>query len=297
MSAFQKIFRPLVILMGSLLLLLGAGRVLAAVDLKSFDVTPQDGQVQLDWETGTEFEFAGFFVLRNAQDDGDYLNWSSIELLDTENGGTFTFIPGRNDFGAEYHFADQNVQNGTTYCYVLEAVNVDSSLEFFPEDGALCVVAGLPTPTPTVTSGPTSTPTTAGPTATLANSPTPGPTRTPRPTFTGTIIPTETPTPTLTPTVTQTPTETPLPTFLPTLTLTRTPRPTRTATSTITATSGPLLESTLQAGGRSGIAGLADRADLTLREIIVSLVVGLGLAGGLGFLMVYVFVLRNGGQS
>lgn len=99
------------------------------------------------------------------------------------------------------------------------------------------LVAGCPTPTPTVTATPlaTDTPT---PTATVTPTATdtPTPTATATPTATDTATPTATvtttPTPTATMTATATPTTTPTPTDTPTVTSTATPMPTETATAT-----------------------------------------------------------------
>ena len=290
---------------GIFLLILFAGTVvvLAAVELSFFLVTPGDGQNFIDWETGSETSFAGFFVRRNlSEDDGNYDQWDQIEVVDANDGSVNTFIPGRNDFGATYNFIDERVRNTFEYCYVLEAVDNDGTTEFFPDDGAECVVVGSgPTATPTATAtGPTQTPTvtrtptitrTPAPTRTRAPTRTVGPTRTPRPTATPTL--TETPTETVTPTPTgsNTPTGTPFPTFLPTLTATRTQVPTRTQTSTVTVTPGVLLESTVAPGG--SIGGLADRADLTLRETVFILMALVVLLGGTLFTGAYFLLART----
>jgi len=120
--------------------------------------------------------------------------------------------------------------------------------------GAVTVLGGTdtPTPTPTNTSIPTATSTaTATPTRTLTPTPTQTPTLAATPTETATptdtatptatSTPTHTPTRTLTPTPTQTPTITPTPTDTRTPTVTSTPTntPTRTLTPTPTQTFTP----------------------------------------------------------
>ncbi len=126
----------------------------ASVTLSSFTLTPGDGLVRLDWETGSELDFAGFFVRRSQVDDGDYSNWGRIEVEDADTGDVQTFVPARDDFGASYPFIDRDVQNGSLYCYALEAVNNDQSVEYYPSEPA-CTTPGQ-TPTPTVL--PTNTP-------------------------------------------------------------------------------------------------------------------------------------------
>jgi hypothetical protein len=104
------------------------------------------------------------------------------------------------------------------------------------------------TPTPSITSTETSTPTVT-PTNTQTLTPTTTETSTPTVTPTNTETPTQTPTETPTPTVTETPTETPTPTVTetPTITNTQTPTPTvspnPTTTPTITLTPTPTVTS------------------------------------------------------
>ncbi len=272
--------------------LLEVRSALAAVDLSSFTVTPGDGVVFVDWETASEIDFAGFFVRRSLQDDGIYDGWERITVVDAESGAALQFIPARSDFGAEYHFRDENVQDGTTYYYVLEAVDNDQSVEFFgPESATPGSPTFTPTPTPTTSATVTLTPT-------RTNTPTPVqpiapiPTRTPIPTNTITLTPSETPTITLTPTPSDTPTLTPFPTFLPTLTSTATPVPTATLTPTPSLTPGPLLQSTIAPGSFGIVGELVREADLRLGDLILLIVLGFALLGGMVFLGLYMLVLR-----
>lgn len=189
--------------LGLILLVLGVlfssvGTARAAVDLVSFTAAPGDGHILLAWETATEFDNAGFFIVRSQAEAGEYSRISP-------------FIPAEGDgvTGAEYEYKDQGVTFGVLYYYKLEAIGNDQSSEFHGP-----VTAILPAPTPTAT---------ATATVTRTNTPTSTATRTATPTRTATRIPTRTPfgTPaTLTPTASETATLTASATLTPTTTLT-----------------------------------------------------------------------------
>jgi hypothetical protein len=292
----------------------------ASVDLSSFTISPGDGEVLLDWETGSELNFVGFIVLRNDQDDGNYSQWEDIEVIDRDDNQAYSFIPSRDDFGALYRFRDPDVTNGTQTCYALEALNSDGPDTFYPADPTCVVPGGAPTNTPTATwtpsatSSPTGTGPAVSPTATVTSltpsptsaiTPTPSrtlrPTNTPKPTRTPTSLlsatPTLTATATLTRTGTVTPTLTPTAsfTFVPTLTATPTPTRTSTRTPTRTATLGPLLDSTLAPDSAAvEIPGLSDQAEMSLIELIVTVAVAIALVGGLIFALLYLLILRVG---
>ena len=169
--------------LGLILLVLGilfgrVGTARAAIDLVSFTAAPGDGHILLAWETATEFDNAGFFIVRSQAEDGEYIRISPF--IQAEGDGVT---------GAEYEYEDQDVTNGVLYYYKLEAIGNDQSSEFYGP-----VTAILPTPTPTATN--TSTPTRT-PTSTATRTATRTPTRTPFSTP-ATLTPTasETPTPT-----------------------------------------------------------------------------------------------------
>lgn len=210
--------------------------VFANVELVSFEASQADQWVQIDWETASEIDTSGFFVLRNTTGGTAPGDYAQIPLTDVNSGETdITFVLAEGDLvGAEYSFYDQNVFPGTYY-YLLQAVNTDNTSEFFGPI-TITLTGGTPTPTNTPTSTPTITPSptlsasppvTASVTTTFTPSPTPThtPTRTPTPTPTRTTtpVPTFPPFNTVTPTRTETPTPGPSPTF--TLTPTITPSP------------------------------------------------------------------------
>ncbi len=218
-----------------------------------------------------------------------------------------TFVPARDDFGASYPFIDRDVQNGFLYCYALEAVNNDQSVDFYPSEPACTTAGQTPTPTDSSTSTPDGSATVSlTATSAVTNTPGPSPTvtrtrlpsRTPAPTRTGSPIPSITPTPTDTPTVTVTPTDTPFPTFLPTWTDTPTATPTPSRTPEPTFTPGPLLAATLSPGGPAAFLGnLGGLGQLTLGELILVIASAIALMGGLLFAALYFLVLRNTGQG
>ena len=137
-------------------------------------------------------------------------------------------------------YSHTGLVTGTTYYYVIRAVNESEVSLWSEEVSATATDAQASTPTPTPTPTPTleSTPT---PTPTLESTPTPTPTLESAPTPTPTLESTPTPTPTLesTPTPTLTLDSTPTPT--PTLDSTPTPTPTLESTPTPTSTASTLL--------------------------------------------------------
>ncbi len=173
-----------------------------------------DTQNTIQWTTVSEVNILGFYVQRSLQEDGGYETVSP-------------YIPrqGTTNSGADYEYVDTGLTNGTPYYYRLQVVNLNMTSTY---TGAIMVIPGLPTATPTVTQTPTATITSTA-TQTL----------TPTPTITGTL-----PTATITLTLTPTPTITgtlPTATITPTSTATRTltPTPTRTRTLVYIATRTP----------------------------------------------------------
>jgi hypothetical protein len=220
------------------------------ITLVSFEADTSVDQIDLIWETATEFDIFGFYIQRSLQANGTYEDIS--QLIPGEGGVT----------GWIYYFSDTDVQVGTTYYYKLRVVNQDSTDEFY---GPVWGTPGAPptftpsqsptrTLTPTITRTPTNTATftplptssnntpsttptpSATPTPTNTFTPTPtftatptGPTNTPRPpTSTHTVaapVVSFTPEPSITPTPTETATEGPTPTEAPTATTTLLPLP------------------------------------------------------------------------
>jgi hypothetical protein len=237
------------------------------VTLISFDAETSADQIDLFWETATEFDIYGFYIQRSLQENGSYTDISPL-------------IPGEGGelLGYYYFFSDTDVQLGVTYYYKLRVVNNDSTSEFY---GPVWGKPGSPpTSTPTLAPASTSTPTvTRTPTATSTSTATAtnnGPTATPTVTSNFTSTPSLTPTRTntispATPTITV---AAPVVTFTPEPSITVTPSetateaPTPTVTLTATTTLLPLPSITLiwptdAATGATEIATVISRLYVT----------------------------------
>jgi len=165
----------LILLAGGMVIFMIIQVGLAAVTLVYFRATGQDGQVLLEWETATEIDNAGFFVNRSLSQNSGYTRISP-------------FIPSEGDdlTGAIYQYYDLNVSNGVVYWYLLEAVNLDQSTDYYQPP--VSAIPGNPnnTSTPTATGTLSNTPVgSLSPTATM----TPTRTRTPSPTLASTATP------------------------------------------------------------------------------------------------------------
>ncbi len=157
----------------SLVILLAAIAALPAranVTLSSFAATSFGGEaaVVIDWETATEIDTIGFYVVRSSSSGGQYTRLNT------------TIIPAEGDplTGWTYTYIDYDVTLSTTYYYKLEVINNDQSTEFH---GPISVVAGVD-PTPEGSGTPIRTPTatntvTPTPSRTPTSSPTPTSTR------------------------------------------------------------------------------------------------------------------------
>lgn len=89
--------------------------------------------VQVEWETETELETAGFFLYRSSQPDGEFVLVNS-EMIPSQ-GSTVS--------GAVYTFEDTAVEAGQTYYYLLEEVELDSSTNRYENDILPYTVPGI----------------------------------------------------------------------------------------------------------------------------------------------------------
>lgn len=73
--------------------------------------------IDIEWETETEIDTAGFNIYRSETADGEY-----VRINDQ-------IIPSQSDAvsGAQYTFEDRNVERGKTYYYQLEDIEYDNS--------------------------------------------------------------------------------------------------------------------------------------------------------------------------
>lgn len=164
---------------------LGLSRVYAAVDLNWFKATPQDDHILLEWETATELDTSGFYILRSTDITGPFNQSSRIPA-----GNPF-FVPAKSlDDGGfllphQYEYQDRTALPGVTYFYVLEEIDFSGHSHLYLQNKDAAVF-GVPSPTATTT-----------------------PTVSPTPVASGT--PTQTPVPAVTPAMSATPTATPPP--------------------------------------------------------------------------------------
>lgn len=192
----------------------------AAVELVSFTATPGENSILIEWETATEYDNLGFYILRSIEETGNYNNINGSLILAKGDGPT----------GAEYDYPDTEVTFGVTYYYKLQAIGLDQQSEYY---GPVSATLNLPTNTSTSTPSRTTTATrTRTPTATRTNTPTKTATG---PTATASKTPTRTTTGISTRTLS--PSRTPFPNYnSPTATKISIPSPTLSITSAITTT-------------------------------------------------------------
>jgi hypothetical protein len=93
-----------------------SGDVGLPVELSSFTATPQNGAVLLEWRTESEFENQGFHLHRSLQVGGPY-----IQITDSLIPGA-----GTTPIPHEYSYTDEDLVNGMTYFYKLEAIGFNT---------------------------------------------------------------------------------------------------------------------------------------------------------------------------
>jgi len=156
-------------------------RVAANVTLQDFGAKAEANRIKILWSTASEFNNAGFDVLRSTAANGTYTKINPARIT-----------PQGYNTGAIYSFYDTAVTPGVTYYYRLVSIDTSSKTETTTPVSA--VIAGGATATRTTTSAPTATTTrtsTTAPTATRTNTLVPGaPTFTPAPTSTPSPVPT-----------------------------------------------------------------------------------------------------------
>ncbi|MCB8952173.1 MAG: hypothetical protein H6650_09205 [Ardenticatenales bacterium] len=168
----------------------------ASVTLSDFYVQSGSSHVTIYWETATELDNFGFHIWRGTTNSLDNATRITPYLIPSQVGGQ--------PIGAEYEYEDENVQQGNTYFYWLEAIDVNAHSDYYgPAQGML----GGGNPLATATSG--SDNATPIPTSTNAPTPPPPPQNTVVPSPTSRPPATMTPPP---PTPTRPPAVTPLPT-------------------------------------------------------------------------------------
>ena len=199
------------------LILLAAETSWASVTLVSFDAEWVGDTVRITWETASETNNIGFYVLRSEQEGGGYQRVTEV-------------IPSEGDImGSVYDWIDSDAVPGTAYYYKLEDLSASGGSTFTgsvspPTEAATATFTPTPEPTATDTPLPSLTPT---PTPLPSSTPTSPPTHTPPPSPTPSATATMPPTPTFRPTATSTApaTSSPPPTPQPSATASHTPLP------------------------------------------------------------------------
>ncbi|MFQ6069308.1 MAG: hypothetical protein ACE5LC_02155 [Candidatus Aminicenantales bacterium] len=84
------------------------------VELIGFEAIGLDRRVKLEWETATELDNEGFNLLRSDMKDGKYVRINPY------------FIPSKGEagLGAQYSYTDYYVENGITYYYIIEDIDI-----------------------------------------------------------------------------------------------------------------------------------------------------------------------------
>lgn len=119
----------------------------AEVVLLTFTALPYEEEILLEWEVLSETSNQGFYVLRSDSLTGQYdrlMDSYQITQSDDSPGPYF------------YFYIDSTVEEGRTYFYKIEAVDLQLNSEFF---GPVSATAAGETPVPTSTSFRTPTPT------------------------------------------------------------------------------------------------------------------------------------------
>ena len=106
----MNIPRSTLIILGILWLLLAVALIVVQL------VIPP--AVKLEWKTETEFDTAGFNVLRSDFEDGEYSKINQQMIPSTADPSS----------GAVYQYVDREVAPGKTYYYRLQDVEFDSSI-------------------------------------------------------------------------------------------------------------------------------------------------------------------------
>ncbi len=101
--------------------------VLTAIELNTFEAISQKGGIELFWETSSETQNAGFYIIRSTMEQGTY------ERINTE-----IISPSLN---GEYSYVDTEAKAGITYYYKLQDIDIYGSLN---EHGPVTAKAALP---------------------------------------------------------------------------------------------------------------------------------------------------------
>jgi hypothetical protein len=105
-----------------------------SVKLDAFTATAGNGEVALEWATGTEKNNAGFVVWRGQPLDGKCSNDPKNYTDDVQAITPLVASQGTEVSGATYTMTDSNVVSGNTYCYALEDIDYNGKSTFHMND-------------------------------------------------------------------------------------------------------------------------------------------------------------------
>jgi hypothetical protein len=97
------------------------------VTLISFSAIPDNihQKISLLWETGSELDFAGFYIQRSLSPDSDF-----TRLVDRNGYALFIPAQGEGGAGAHYFFNDNNVVIGQIFYYRLEMIDLGGTTDY-----------------------------------------------------------------------------------------------------------------------------------------------------------------------
>ncbi len=106
-----------------LLSMMGVAWLVLAAGLLIYQLS-RPATIQIEWDTATEIDSAGFYIYRSQAPGGDFIAINQ-ELIPSK-GDALT--------GATYSYVDEDVVPGETYYYILEEVEFDSSANRYDEE-------------------------------------------------------------------------------------------------------------------------------------------------------------------
>ncbi len=107
----------------NLLFIIGSLWLILAAWLLYYQLN-QSSSIQIEWDTATELETAGFNLYRSPTADGEFVRIND-KLIPSQGDGLT---------GAAYTYRDQSVSGGDTFYYLLEEVELDASTNRYEND-------------------------------------------------------------------------------------------------------------------------------------------------------------------
>ena len=107
----------------NLLFIIGSLWLILAVWLLYYQLN-QSTSIQIEWDTATELETAGFNLYRSPTADGEFVRIND-KLIPSQGDGLT---------GASYMYRDKSVTAGETFYYLLEEVELDASINRYESD-------------------------------------------------------------------------------------------------------------------------------------------------------------------